>query len=275
MAEVGRVLEPEFIDGSEENAVDTTGMSVVEAKAAQCRQRLEGAYKAAAKNYLVAANAILEAYENDYFEIWGHGNLQQYAEEVLGMKKRAAYQFLHIAQAVRARNLDEDVVQRIGWTKMREISESLIQATDEEEADELLELAEKNSRAKLVDELKSRAGLSPGRAKEEETFRLSLAWKGRDSYKAIQDALELAYQDIGSEDPKSAFERICGDWLMARDDSSATTLEALIEFAKNQFNVDLVPAAHDDAVELALGGREEHEEVSGDQDVETLLGIED
>lgn len=230
---------------TEENQI-----SVRHQQAMQCRERISRAMQGATVAFLDMSMGLLEAYENEYAKEWGFENFSDYVERELDMKCRSAYYLVEIAKAVRALGIDSERVQRIGWTKMKEITSALTASPDESE--KYLHMAETMSTKELKEAIKSEVKMTDAKDAQPVTMRLSLKFDG-DTATMVSDALNMAFGDIGKEDVNQGLSYIVGEWMMARGGGvQSSTLEQWTGFIEKQFGVKLVRAEKDEDIDAIL-----------------------
>jgi hypothetical protein len=233
---------------------DYSNLPVNERAAFMCKDRIENASKNASTAFYDISMGLLEAYENDYARIWGFTNFSDYVEGSLDMKYRSAYYLVEIGKIVRKFNIDRGQIERIGWTKMKEIAGYI--SAKPEEAGHYLALAESMSVSNLKEALGSEAKITEGSDARPAIMRLSLKLEG-DSANMVNDGLALAYGDIGKEDVNLALSHIIGEWLVARGASpKASTLEDWQSYLEKVYGVKLVKAEEADAIDALLAGGE-------------------
>ena len=232
--------------------VDYSHLPINEQAAFRCKDRIEGAAKSASTAFYDMAMGLLEAYENDYAKIWGYDNFSEYVEKSLDMKYRSAYYMVEIGKVSRKFGIDRAQVEKIGWTKMREIA-SFIQEKPEDSA-RYLEMAESMSAAQLREALGAEVRMSDSREAAPAVMRLSLKLEG-DSANLVSDGLAMAYGDIGKEDTGLALQHIVGEWLIARGATpTAASLEDWLAYLKKVYGVTLVRAEESDSIDSLLVG---------------------
>ena len=242
---------------SEKNKAETpaiaaadTELSVRETQAARCREKISNAIRGASIAFYEMSMGLLEAYDNEYARVWGFDTFADYVERELDMKPRTAYYMVDIGRTVRQLGITADRVQKIGWTKMKEITGAMTAAP--EDAEKFLNMAESMSTSQLRDALRSEVSLQGPVEGRPAVMRLSLKFEG-DSAGIISDGLSLAYADIGKEDVNLGLAHIVGEWLMARGGGAqASTLEQWQEFMERTFGVKLVKAESEESLDAIL-----------------------
>lgn len=224
--------------------------SVRDSQADKCRERINHAMTGANVAFYDMAMGLTEAYENDYAKEWGFENFADYVERELDMKYRSAYYMVQIGQTVRSFGVSKELVQKIGWTKLKEITGVMNDNPDE--ANKYLEMAESMSTSQLKEALQAEVRLTEAKEAKPAILRLSLKFEG-DAAGILSDGLTMAYADIGREDASLGLSHIVGEWLMARGGgAAASTLEDWLSFIKKTFGVTLVKAENEEALDAIL-----------------------
>lgn len=235
------------------------GASVHSIQAEKCRQRIEDAIRGANVAFYDLSMGLLEAYENDYAKDWGYDNWTQYVEGKLDMKYRTAYYMVEIAKAVRQLGISKERVQKIGWTKLKEITGVITSKPNESE--KYLDMAENMSTSELREALHSEVKLTEGKEATAAIMRMSLKFEG-DAAGIMSDGLSLAYGDIGKEDVSLALSHIVGEWLLARGGNvQSSTLEDWVAYIKKVYGVTMVKATDEEGIDALLADRDEVMEV--------------
>ena len=228
-----------------------SGLPLNERKALECRERIETAAKNASTAFYDMSMGLLEAYENDYAKIWGYENFSDYVESALDMKYRSAYYMVEVGKVSRQFAIDRGQIERIGWTKMKEIA-SFIQEKPED-AKHYIEMAESMSVRQLQDSLRAEVRMTEQREARPAILRLSMKFEGEGA-DIVSGALTTAYADIGRDDAALAFQHIAGEWLMARGATPAAALEDWLSYLKNVYGVTLVRSESADSLDALLTG---------------------
>lgn len=246
-------MEAELIT-TEAGTQDYSHLPLNEQAAMRCKARIEGALKGATVAYYDMAFGLLEAYENDYAKIWGYDNFADYVEKSLDMRYRSAYYMVEIGKVARTYEIDRVLIERIGWTKMKEIASFITANPDKKQ--QYLDMAESMSTSQLKEALGSEVRMTEGSGAKPAIMRLSMKLEG-DAANMVNDGLALACGDIGKEDVSLAFQHIVGEWLVARGSSpTATSLEDWTAYLEKTYGVKLVRAEAADSIDALLSGRE-------------------
>jgi hypothetical protein len=244
-------VEAELIT-TPEGEKDYSGLSPHEQAANQCKDRIIRAMRGYNTALYDIALGLAEAYDKDYAPVFGYSNFAEFVETELDMKYRSAYYMVEIAHVVTKIGIAPEQVNRIGWSKMKSIA-SYIQEKPEE-ADKYLEMAETLSSAKLQEALKSEVKFTEGKDASGHTLRLSMKLDG-DAASIVNDALALAYGDIGREDTALAIQHITSEWMVARGSTpSGASLEDWIKYLEKAYGVKLVRTADEETLDALLSG---------------------
>ena len=237
-------------DMSQDVAMTGNELSVRDAAARRCRERISNAWRGATVAFYDMAMGLLEAYEQEYHKEWGFESFKAYVEAELDMKFRAAYYMVEIARTVRKLGIDANRVQQIGWTKMREITGALEERPEEQER--YLNMAESMSARELKEAMRSEVTMKEAQEGKPAIMRLSLKFEGDDAG-ILSDALAIAYADIGRENVNQALSHIAGEWLMARGGgANASTLEQWQAFIEKTFGVRLLRSEREETIDTVL-----------------------
>jgi len=238
-----------------------------------CKDKIEDAHKRAHMVYYDMSLGLLEAYENDYAPIWGCANFAEYVEKNLDMKYRQAYYMVDAGKVIRKLSLPREQVERIGWTKMRAITDFI--NAKPEDASRYLDMAERMSRTQLQAALEGEVNLQREKQAKPAVMRLSLKLEG-DAANVVSEALTIACEDIGREDVGLAFHHIAGEWMMARGATpKSTPLEDWLAFLRKVYNVDLVRAEDAGNIDALLAGGVTNEDDEEDAIAKLLASTED
>jgi hypothetical protein len=248
----------------------------IKTKAQKCRETIESAMTGITKNFFELSAALNEAYGNDYAAIWGFENFRAYVEEQLEMKYRRAMYLVSCGQAIEKLGLKPAQVEKIGWTRFKEVAPRLLENPDA--ANKYLDMAEKMSTSELKDALKEEDGVSTSKERKGQAamMRLSMKFEG-DAMSVVSDALNLAYSELGSEEVGSAFNHICAEWLMTKGGSvEGVALEDWLTYLEKTYGVKLQKVEGDESIDALLGEGEGEVAQTDDEDaeLEALLGGE-
>jgi len=160
--------------------------------------------------------------DDKYKEAGGFG---LYVKEQLNVEYRKAMYLIDIYYKFNLFGIDAEKVQELGWTKASKIAAVM----DDENAEELVELAEKSSVADLSDSIKESyaiKGATAGEKVRRITFKFRLV---EDHAAFVQEVVETVVKDMKFKDIGEAFEHIVSEWaaehmnLKARAPKGKTT----------------------------------------------------
>jgi len=246
----------------------------ISSKANQCRERIERAVINMTTNFVDLSTAMLEAYDNDYASEWGFPNFKEYVEGHLGLKYRKCMYWVNGARAIRELNLDPEQINKIGWTRFKEIAPILLEEPRRQK--ELLKMAENLSSRQLQEKLREEPGIKQreGKPASAGVMRMSAKFEG-DAMSVVSDGLNLAYSELGIEDISAAVQHIVSEWLMTKGTGGQNvSLEDWLNYLEKTYSVKLVKAELDDSLESILtdDATQEAEAGGGDDELESLLG---
>ena len=251
--EESELMEQESEEQESETGVEVIPESVIR-KAEVCRKKIEEGIKNIGVGFYDVAVGLHEAYTSNYIQIWGYNKLDEYAEKVLGIKRRKAYYLKEIGEKIIKAGLTRDRVERIGWTKLAVIS-ALLEDGEPTTNETLLQQAEVSTVKDLEEAVKQRTA-EDSEAKvtkrEQESAKPATLYLRNvkltgDSAKIVEDALTAAYGAIGSEDIGAALSHICAEWLLVRNDGEVeTSIDDWITYLERTYGVRLVYESQDD-----------------------------
>jgi hypothetical protein len=247
------------------------------------RAEIQDANRQVESEYLKMAKLLNEAYHRDYFIEWGFEDWRSYTENELDIHYRKAMYFVDVWDTVKKLNLPMGQVEKLGWTKMKDLTRVMT----EKNAKEWLEKAKKLSTRELTEEVRVTRKKETGRSEGPETIKLNLIM-GEDEGNIVLDAIEEAKKLTESPNEVVALGMICQDWQeMKGAKPTRASLEAHCRFLKKVYGVDVgrveeaeKPAPKDTV--LKKGKKPEKKEAKdpepvddGDLDVEDLLAAGD
>lgn len=239
---------------------------VIEANAADCRERILSAQTAISDNFYELADALAEADTQKYHVQWGFESFEQFCNAELDLGYRKARYLIEVNKAIVAAGLTKEAVTHIGWTKLKEIAAPI--QKDPESAGKWLKEAEKKTTKELIDAVR----LSKGTPPKPDVLRVSAKFDAEGG-KIVSDALSVAYGDINQEDVNAALLHICSEWLTFKGAGGETaTAEDYAKFIETRFAVkvtleELEASDLDEALEP--------EEVEPDEDADLESGEDD
>lgn len=276
--DVVKVHDPEVVTAETMGATDLT-MPMHE-RASACRKRIDDARCQATVASFQLALGIMEAVENNYAALWGYANFEEFAEKDLKMGLRRAYYHADVGRAIRAAKLVESDVEKVGWTKMKEIAKAII--AKPEEAPRLIALATNLTTKSLIAQLQAeqeRVTITSGSAGTPSVMRLDLKFD-TDAMEFMSKAIKDVGAEIGSDNHSLCIQHIVSEWSMARGASAeAATLDTWLKHLERAFGVKLQRVESNESIEAVLGesADEDAEQLnvglaSVDKDLNDLLG---
>ena len=155
--------------------------------------------------YHVRMSKEFQSLDDRYKENGGFG---LYVKEHLNIEYRKAMYLIDIYYKFNLYGISADKVKEIGWTKAAKIAAVM---TDDN-AEDLVELAEQNTVADLQDTIKEQyvAGKGEGTEKKKRvTFKFRLF---EENATVVTEILEEAAQTLGTKDLAAVFEHIVTEW---------------------------------------------------------------
>lgn len=196
---------------------ESAGAKVKKARQEIVRSEIIELDKQIEQGYLDLARLLSEAFHAEFHADWGHQTFESFCNSELSTHYRKAKYLISIYDKVKFLDLPKDRVEKLGWTKMKEIATVI----DAENAKEWLEKAEKLTSRELEDEVSTvkrrRVGGSSTPAMVTMTFKMTDV-----EANPITEALEEAKKLCEADNDSIALEMICQDWLMDRAEKPAT-----------------------------------------------------
>jgi hypothetical protein len=155
--------------------------------------------------YHVQVTKAYKALDERYEE---KGGFALYIQEQLGLGYRKAMYLVEIYTKFNKYGISGEKVAEIGWTKAQVIASAMQQ----DNAEELIELAEANTVEDLKDTIKESYSNKPGEKGEpvkRVTFKFRLL---EDAGQVIRGYVEEAKEQLGVEKDDEAFEHIISEW---------------------------------------------------------------
>jgi len=164
-------------------------------------------YKLGGVLYHVRLSKEYQSLDARYAENGGFG---LYVKERLNVEYRKAMYLIDIYYKFNLFGIDAEKVKEIGWTKASKIAAVM----SEDNAEELVELAEKSTVADLQDTIKEDyvekgGSKTAGEKKKRVTFKFRLF---EDQASLVTEVLNTVAKDMGVKDLSAAFEHIVAEW---------------------------------------------------------------
>ena len=262
-----------------------TGAAVVNAKRSEeVREGIKEAQKRVEGGYVDLAKLMTEAYHAEFHTDWGYASFEEYCETELDIRYRKARYFIEIWDKVKSLDLPKARVEKLGWTKMKEIA----QVITEKNAKEWMDKAEKMSSRDLEEAVRIVRKRDTKDAKVPTIVTISIKM-GEAEASTITEALSEAKNLCDSTDDAVALEMICQDWLVEKGaQPTRQSLAEAIKYLERVFGVEIEYKAHKpeagqkeetkEILDKVNGKDAEAEEIIDDEgeedaDIDDLLGI--
>lgn len=186
------------------------------------------------KSYLELAKLINEAYHQQFYrEKWGYETFDEYCRTELDMAYRSAINFVHIWDKVLELNLPHEEVEKLGWTKMKD----LVNVMDDENYKEWIESAKTMSTRELTEAVRvsRRKDTTGAPSTTTMTFKME-----ESEARVVQDAIEEAKMLCDTDNAVVALEMICQDWLESKGATpKQADLQDHIKWLKKVYGVEI------------------------------------
>lgn len=215
-------------------------VSSIIANSAAIRQETLQARDMVEIGYMKLAKCLYDIYTQNIYQTWDFPNFENYVDSELQFNYRKAMYLVEIYNKALLLNMDMERLERIGWTKAKE----LIRVVDQNNADEWMDVAEKSTTKELNFKIKTEkeSQLDHTSIVEEVptvttiTFKLGMAEKT-----LVSEALEESARLINSDDFALALANIASEWLeMKGVVPLQTTLEDHIEHLERIYGRKLI-----------------------------------
>lgn len=197
--------DPEIIalveDLSEDELLDLAHDVVEEANSTE--------YKLGGVLYHVRQSGAYRTMEDGAYS--GKGGLEAYINNELGMEYRKAMYLIEIYFNFNKFGVGSEVVSRLGWTKCKEI----VRVMTEENAQELIEIAENSTVADLKDTIREDFVGDAATEGTRQTPKRRVTFKFRlfeDQAVGVEQIFAQAKEALGLEDDNQIFEHIATEW---------------------------------------------------------------
>lgn len=250
-------------------------ISSIIASSATIRQEALQARDMVEVGYMKLAKCLYDIYTQNIYQTWNFSNFESYVDTELQFNYRKAMYLIEIYNKALMLNMDMERLERIGWTKAKE----LIRIVDQNNTDEWLEVAENSTTKELNFKIKTEKESKVDTASVIDdapsittiTFKLGMAEKS-----LISEALEESARLINSDDYALAFANIAAEWLeMKGVVPLQTTLEDHIEHLERIYGRRLIISESIESAneEDILSDYEEDDTVAvkADDDLEELF----
>ena len=210
--------------------------AVANTKADTIRKKVQDLRKQVETAFIEMAGPLLEIRENEYYKDWNFSSFADYCEFEVGMKPRRAVYLTDVWKMKTELKIPETELKAIGWTKAKE----LVSSATKDNIKELLQLAKDNSTRELHEEMQKRnqKGLVVA-AGRKILARLTFTMDESEA-DVITSALDAAKEVYDTDNGTSALESICQFWLQENEEAAPPSIDSIIKYVKNVFNVTLV-----------------------------------
>jgi hypothetical protein len=199
------------------------------------RKQIKDVMAAVDEDHMSLAALLAEAYNKKYWEEWGFEDFKLYCADELDVQWRKAYYFVDIWNKVEEFNLDVKEVQKVGWTKMKEIATVITKRNYKG----LMKKAQSMNAKDFIDEVRVLRTKQKGKDPRPVTTTINLK-ANEDEAKTILEAISEAKKLTESANDTVALEMICSDWLEDKGAvPEATPLESKIDFLEKAYGVKL------------------------------------
>lgn len=163
--------------------------------------------------YMLLARCLYDIYHQDVFSnYWNYDSFEDYIDKEIQMPYRKAMYFVEIYGRAKLLNMDLDRLERMGWSKAKE----LIRVVDERNAAEWMDRAENCTVKELNIQIKKEKDTTSGKSSivEEAPIITTITFKlGMAEHAIIDDALQESKALINSKDLALALANICQEWI--------------------------------------------------------------
>jgi hypothetical protein len=186
--------------------------------------------------YMKLAKCLYDIYTQNVYQTWDFPSFESYIDSELQFNYRKAMYLVEIYNKALMLNMDMERLERLGWTKAKE----LIRVVDQSNAEEWMDIAEKSTAKELNFKVKTERDLQEDKssvidnAPTTTTITLKL---GMVEHAIIKDALEESTKLINTDDIALALANICQEWSELKGVVPLlTSLEDHIEHLERVYN---------------------------------------
>lgn len=166
--------------------------------------------------YMLLAKCLYDIYHQDVFNThWNYTSFEHYIDNEIQIAYRKAMYLVEIYGKAKLLNMDMARLERMGWSKARE----LIRIVDEENAEEWMSRAENCTVKELNMQVKREKDKSSDKSSivEEAPIITTITFKlGMAEHAIIDDALQESKSLINTSDLALALANICQEWMEAK-----------------------------------------------------------
>jgi hypothetical protein len=189
--------------------------------------------------YMKLARCLYDIYQQSLYAKWEYVSFENYIDVELQIAYRKALYLVDVYNMAVNFNLDTVRLEKIGWTKTREVAKII----NSENADEWLTMAENCTVKELMVAVKAeKEGILPKSNVVDElpttstvTFKLGMI-----EHAIIRDALDESLRLINTDDLALAFTNICQEWCEYKGAApEQSTLEDHMEHLEKMYGKKL------------------------------------
>jgi hypothetical protein len=166
--------------------------------------------------YMLLARCLYDIYHQDvYSTYWNYINFEDYIDKEIQIAYRKAMYLVEIYGKAKLLNMDMDRLERMGWSKARE----LIRIVDESNVSEWMDRAENCTVKELNIQVKKEKDKTADKSSivEEAPIITTITFKlGMAEHAIIDDALQESKSLINSNDLALALANICQEWMESK-----------------------------------------------------------
>lgn len=163
--------------------------------------------------YMLLAKCLYDIYHQDVFSThWNYSSFEDYIDNEIQIAYRKAMYLIEIYGKAKLLNMDMARLERMGWSKARE----LIRVVDESNANEWMDRAENCSVKELNVFIKQEKDKTSDKSSviEETPIITTITFKlGMAEHAIIDDALQESKKLINNSDLALSLANICQEWL--------------------------------------------------------------
>lgn len=163
--------------------------------------------------YMLLAKCLYDIYHQDVFSTyWNYDSFEDYIDKEIQIAYRKAMYLVEIYGKAKLLNMDMERLERMGWSKARE----LIRVVDESNVSEWMDRAENCTVKELNIQVKKEKDKTSDKSSivEEAPIITTITFKlGMAEHAIIDDALQESKSLINSNDLALALANICQEWM--------------------------------------------------------------
>lgn len=211
--------------------------------------------------YMLLARCLYDIYHQDVFSTyWNYTSFEDYIDKEIQIAYRKAMYLVEIYGKAKLLNMDMDRLERMGWSKARE----LIRIVDEGNVSEWMDRAENCTVKELNIQVKKEKDRAADKSSivEEAPIITTITFKlGMAEHAIIDDALQESKSVINSSDLALALANICQEWLETKGVvPQHSTLEDHINHLQRIYGRSLVISGVALSSEVPKNNEEEEED---------------